>query len=158
MKQILSLFALVLLTTIVTNAQQITVALNHSGASQMYYGNSAFQEAYNASANGDTIYLPGSAHYSGINISKKLVIIGTGHRPDSTIATGRTMIESDIRFYAGASGSVLEGIYSTSNIYFNLNERVNDVVIRRCNVNAIYIESVFDTTHTCNRFYIHNYK
>lgn len=90
--------------------QQVTVALHHSGTNLMYYGNSAFQDAYNASANGDTIYLPGNAHFSGIGIAKKLVIIGSGHRPDSTLATGRTLIESDIRFYAGANGSVLEGI------------------------------------------------
>ncbi len=135
-------------------AQQITVALHHAGNSQMYYGNQAFNEAYTASVSGDTIYLPGNAHYSGINIAKKLVIIGTGHRPDSTLATGRTMIESDIRFYAGSDGSVLEGIYSTSNIYFNSNERINDVVIRRCNVNTIMMEGVYDTAHTCNRLYI----
>ena len=154
MKKQLTILALMLFGIYISDAQQITVALHHGGTSQMYYGSSGFQDAYNASANGDTIYLPGNAHYSGIGIAKKLVIIGSGHRPDSTLATGRTMIESDLRFYAGADGSVLEGIYSTSNIYFNSNERVNDVVIRRCNVNSILLEGTYDTSHTCNRVYI----
>jgi hypothetical protein len=154
MKKKLTILSLMLFGIYISDAQQITVALHHGGTSQMYYGNGAFQDAYNASANGDTIYLPGNAHYSGIGIAKKLVIIGSGHRPDSTLATGRTMIESDFRFYAGADGSVLEGIYSTSNIYFNNNERVNDVVIRRCNVNSILLEGTYDTSHTCNRVYI----
>lgn len=154
MKKRLTILVLLFFGFYISEAQQVTVTLHHGGTSQMYYGNSAFQDAYNASANGDTIYLPGNAHFSGIGISKKLVIIGSGHRPDSTLATGRTMIESEIRFYAGANGSVLEGIYSTSNIYFNYNERVSDVVIRRCNVNCIYLEGDYDTTHTSNRVYI----
>lgn len=141
-------------SSIALKAQQITVALHHNGTATMFYGNSGLSDAYAAATSGDTIYLPGKSHYGGLTIAKSLVIIGAGHNPDSTIATGITYIEGDIRFASGASGSVLEGIYSTNNIYFNGDVRVNDVKIRRCNVPNIYFEGSFDTTHTCKRVYI----
>jgi hypothetical protein len=148
-------FTLMMLSSLFTlRSQQITVALHHKGATTMFYGNNALSDANTTAQDGDTIYLPGKAHYPGINISKKLVIIGAGHTPDSTTATGRTLIESDITFLAGSDGSVIEGIYSDRSIYFELNTRINDVKIRRSNVNSIYFNDNFDTTHTCKRVLI----
>ena len=95
-----------------TQAQQITVALHHNGASTMFYGNTAFSDANTAAVSGDTIYLPGNSHYSGVTVTAKLVIIGAGINLDSTTATARTLIESDMSFQAGSDGSVLEGIYT----------------------------------------------
>jgi hypothetical protein len=150
MKRIIILLILSGLFTCV-HAQQITVALHHNGGTTMFYGNSSFSDANTAAANGDTIYLPGKAHYSGITISKKLVIIGAGINPDSTIAIGRSLIESDIYFAAGSDGSVLEGIYTGNNIHFNGDTRINNVVIRRCYFSSLYFDGSFDTTHTCKR-------
>jgi hypothetical protein len=150
MKNTLTILILSFLFTYI-HAQQITVALHHNNSATMFYGNSAFSDANNAAVNGDTIYLPGSAHYSGITVSKKLVIIGTGINPDSTTATGRSLIESDMYFAAGSDGSVLEGIYTGNNIHFNSNTRINEVEIRRCYLSSIYIDGSFDTTHTCKR-------
>jgi hypothetical protein len=131
-------------------AQQITVALHHNGATTMFYGNNAFSDANTAAASGDTIYLPGTAHYPGITVTKKLVIIGAGINPDSTIATGRSLIESDMSFQVGSDSSVLEGIYTGNSIYIGSNTRVNNISIRRCYVGSIIFNNTFDTTHTCN--------
>ncbi len=133
----------------VLNAQQITVTLQHNGVATMYYGNNGFSDANSAAVDGDTIYLPGNAHYSGVTVSKRVVIIGTGHTPDSTTATGRSLIESDIYFAAGSDSSVLEGIYTNNSIHFTSNTRINYVKIRRCNFSSLYYDGSFDTTHTC---------
>lgn len=130
-------------------AQQITVALHHNGAATMFYGNNAFNDANTAAVSGDTIYLPGNAHYPGVTVTAKLVIIGAGINPDSTTATARTLIESSMSFQAGSDGSVLEGIYTGSNIYIGSDTRVNNITIRRCYLQDIIFNSSFDTTHTC---------
>jgi len=130
-------------------SQQITVALHHNGTATMFYGNNAFSDANNVAVNGDTIYLPGNAQYSGVTVTVKLVIIGTGIHPDSTTATGLSLITSDMSFQTGSDGSVLEGIYTGSNIYIGSNSRVNNITIRRNYVQDILFNSNFDTTHTC---------
>lgn len=147
MKRIVILFLSCIATYL--QAQQITVALHHNGAATMFYGNNAFSNANTAAVNGDTIYLPGNAQYAGVTVTAKLVIIGAGIRPDSTTATGLSLITSDMSFQAGSDGSVLEGIYTGSNIYIGSNTRVNYVTIRRCYFTSLYFNSTFDTTHTC---------
>ena len=148
MKKIIIVFLLGCLF-ISVKSQQITVALHHNGSDKMFYGNSGFSDANTAAVDGDTIYLPGTAHYSGINISHKLVIIGAGINPDSTTAIGRSLIESDIYFMAGSDGSKLEGIYTGNNIHFYSNTRINNVTISRCYLSSIYFDGSFDTSHTC---------
>jgi hypothetical protein len=150
MKKIIAIFLLSIIFNGI-HAQQITVALHHNGNATMFYGNSAFSDANTAAANGDTIYLPGKAHYSGIIVAKKIIIIGAGINPDSTSATGKSLIESDIYFAAGSDGSVLEGIYTANNIHFNNDTRINNVTIRRCYFASLTFDGSFDTTHTCKR-------
>jgi hypothetical protein len=130
-------------------SQPITVALHHNGTSTMFYGNSAFSNANTAAVNGDTIYLPGNAQYAGVTVTAQLVIIGAGIHPDSTAATGQTIITSDMSFQAGSDGSVLEGIYTGNNIYIGSNTSVNNITVSRCYFSNLYFQSSFDTTHTC---------
>ena len=149
MKNLISLFILCLLFATYTQAQQITVALHHNGKATMFYGSNSFSDANTAAVDGDTIYLPGNAHYSGITISHKLVIIGAGVTPDSTSATGRSYIESDINFVAGSDGSLLHGIYTGNSIHFSSNTRINNITLSRCYLGGIYFDGSFDTSHTC---------
>ncbi|MGD0710554.1 MAG: hypothetical protein ABR968_05175 [Bacteroidales bacterium] len=140
--------------TIYVQAQRITVALHHNGSATMFYGNSAFANANTAAVNGDTIYLPGNAQYAGVTVTAKLVIIGAGINTDSTTATGLSLITSDMSFQSGSDGSVLEGIYTGNNIYIGSDTRVNNITITRCYVSSIYLNSNFDTTHTCKNVII----
>ncbi|MGD0710553.1 MAG: hypothetical protein ABR968_05170 [Bacteroidales bacterium] len=148
MKKIVILL-LSILASYYIQAQEITVALHHNGAAMMFYGSNAFSAANNTAVSGDTIYLSGNAHYNGVTVTVKLVIIGAGINPDSTTATARTLIESDMSFQAGSDGSVLEGIYTGNNIYIGTDTRVNNVTISRCYLNDIIFNNSFDTTHTC---------
>ncbi len=81
----------------------------------------------------DIIYLPGGTFAGGVNFFKKVSVIGVGHNPDSTAATGRTYITGYIGFYLGAEGSILDGVFVSDNI-----QVTTDIKIYRCNVNIIY--------------------
>jgi hypothetical protein len=145
------LLSLMILSSIaVLKAQQITVSLQHNGKATMFYGNNALNDANTAAQNGDTVYLPGKAYYPGFNITKKLIIIGAGYNPDSTTATGRTIIQGDIDFMQGSGGSVLEGIYTDNNIHFYTTSisHSNYIRLSRCNVYSVIFDNSFDTTLT----------
>lgn len=94
-------------------------------------------DAITYAADGDTIYLPGRSFSESLSISKQLFILGTGHYPDSTQASGRTEIYGNINIYAGASGGLLHGIYSSGAINFGSGNTVNNYSIERCNVLSI---------------------
>lgn len=133
MKKIYSLSAAVLcfiLSQPVIKAQDV-VTLHHSGVTTPYYGNSAFTDAYSASVNYDTIILPGAFYNPPSSIDKKLTIIGTGHFPDSTSATGVTKIMSSLNITSNADSLHLEGLYISGSINFESNQAINDVVIKR---------------------------
>jgi len=87
---------------------------------------------------GDTIYLPGGTYNIGpVVIDKKLTMYGAGHYYDSTIATGKTVLNGSLFFITGSSLSVLQGVYLTGNIYLGsnaTNSKVNGLVISRSNI------------------------
>ncbi|OPZ96627.1 MAG: hypothetical protein BWY70_01709 [Bacteroidetes bacterium ADurb.Bin408] len=67
-------------------------------------------------------------------------MFGAGHYPDSTQATGRTALTGNIYFKTGASNSVLQGIYLSSNIFMGdscSTGNVSNILISRCNVDNI---------------------
>jgi hypothetical protein len=94
---------------------------------------------------GDNVYLPG-ANFSqpgnGLLIKKRLNIIGAGHYPDSTRATGPTVISGDVRFLTAGSSSTLQGVYISGNILFGIDEptaAAKNILISRCNVSSIML-------------------
>ncbi len=116
-------------------AQQ-KVALHSNGTTTIFGGANPFSDAYNASVNGDTLYLPGGTIPYPTNINKSLVIIGAGHYPDSTVATGKTVLPGNITISEDADNLMLEGI-QLGNISFTVNHKVDSVTIRRCKFASI---------------------
>jgi hypothetical protein len=98
----------------------------------MYYSNTAFIDAYNASIAGDTIYLPGGAFDAPGSFDRPLTIIGAGFHPDSTSATLSTHVNGNITLATGADGISFEGIYFNDAFNMPYNQVVNDLVVRRC--------------------------
>jgi len=117
---------------------QIRVMLQHNGTATPFSGISALVDANNAAANGDTIYLPGG-YFTSISVSKRLVIVGTGHYPDSLKATGLTYLTSALGIGKGADSSLIEGLYVYGDINFTDGVKINDVTIRRCYFNSLRI-------------------
>lgn len=90
---------------------------------------------------GDTIYMPGGTFQVGtVTISKKVYMYGAGHYPDSAAATGRTVLNGEFRITGPASGSMIQGIYLSGNIFVGTdgnNSNLNGLVIYRCSFNDI---------------------
>lgn len=113
---------------------QKLIALHHTGTASFF---TTLQSAYDAAVNGDTLYIPGG-NFDGITLQKSLALIGVGHHPDSTVATGRTILSS-LSIYAGGSNSFIVGILFSNTI--SPVGDVSGVVISRCYLNkGIYLQ------------------
>lgn len=130
------LLSFLLVVGFTLTAQQ-KVALNRNGTTEIYGGSNPFNDAYLAASSGDTIYLPGGNLPYPATIDKKLVIIGAGHYPNTTVATNRTVLNGSLSIGENADNLHLEGIDITSTLSFNTNHKVDGVVIKRCRINSI---------------------
>jgi hypothetical protein len=160
-------FLLILLPLLpaVVSARVITV--NNNAGSPSVFSN--LQTAVDSAANGDTLYVQGSqTDYGNVTITKRLVLIGAGYRPNKSnplpsklnivaidsVATGANAGES-------ASGTVLMGfeiskLGSLNNLYlrqvlikrnrFIKNPNFNFAGISLLLVNSTIEQNIFDTS------------
>ncbi|MDD2411597.1 MAG: hypothetical protein RBS19_01665 [Bacteroidales bacterium] len=130
-----TIFLLAVISSLITlNAQR--VALHSSLGVQYFWGTTGLSSAYNAANAGDTIYLPGGTFTTPISFGKSLFIFGAGHYVDSSLVTGKTFINGNVVLKEDADGFYMEGLEVTGKISFANNESVNNVVIKRCKINA----------------------
>ncbi len=141
------LVSILLISCIVLQAQ-IKVALHHNGTVTMFSGANPFISAYDASVNGDTIYLPGGVLYPPASITKGIYIIGAGHYPDSTLSTGKTDI-SNLNIYAGADKLKLEGLYIPGGVNFIYGQKIDSVVILRCYLGSLNYSGPYNPANNC---------
>lgn len=94
------------------------------------------QEAHDAAASGDTIYVSGGVYTppADIQLSKKVTIFGTGYflaeNPDTQANPICSKINGDIRFNSGADGSMISGLeINLIRIW------ANNVIIKRNKIN-----------------------
>jgi len=113
-------------------AQNPVTTLQHNGTTQAFYGQNSFVDAYNASINGDTIYLSTGYFTPPSSIAKGVKIIGAGHFPDSAGVAKRTYILSKINIAQGADSLLLEGLYINGDIIYDANSSINYVKVLRC--------------------------
>ena len=110
-----------------------------NGARSELYG--TFNGAFSALQQGDTLYLPGGSFNIGeVVLSKKITMIGTGHYPAYTQASGRTEMTGGISLTEGADSSLLQGFFLTGEIRLGtspLSSHVTNVVISRINCQNI---------------------
>lgn len=148
-KQFSFLFCICLICSNQTLFAQKLIALHHGGTASFY---TTLPDAYNAAMNGDTIYLPGGS-FGGITLQKSLTLIGVGHHPDSTSATGQTVLTSSLYIYTGSDNSIISGIWFNSNIYSDGN--VSNITIYRCHLqNGIYFNNGTRTNWIISENYI----
>ncbi len=132
---------------------QQRVILQSNGNSIAFGTANSFIDAYNEAQDGDTIYLPGLQYTSPTSFNKRLVVYGTGHDPESTASTGRTIING-FTFDPGASGSHLEGIYVSSGITFRSNNKTDDVTLKRVHINGQILIAGTDPENRCDNILI----
>jgi hypothetical protein len=120
---------------------QNVFTLDGSAGTRAY---SSIDSALKYAQDGDYLYLPGATINipGGFMVKKRLNIIGAGHYPDSTIATGTTVIAGNLHFFPESSGSMLQGIYTSGSIYMGLeaaSANVKNMMFSRCNVNSLHL-------------------
>ena len=137
MKRIIILTAIaVLLGMASAYAQQIAV-VSESGETTVYQ---TFQAAIEGATPGSVIYLPGGGFPlpDSVRINKKLTIFGIGHKSNNDNIDGYTTIPGNVFFDEGSSGSAIMGCLISGNICIGHDgASVNNVLVKRCNVNAI---------------------
>lgn len=95
------------------------------------------QSAHDNAQSGDTIYLYAVLNsYSGISITKKLIIIGSGFTKASNM-TGCSKISGDIKFNSGSEGSIITSIAGN----FNIEANTSNLTIQRCKLSKIMVNS-----------------
>ncbi len=140
MKRFLFVIVAVILSVASATAQRISV-VTESGATSVYR---TLQKAIEEAAPGSTIYLPGGGFSiaDSVKITKRLTIIGIGHKSDNENADGSTIISGNLWFNEGSSGSALMACKITGNV--NIGEdgkEVDDVLVKNCNLNSVQVKN-----------------
>ena len=136
MKKQTLLSLIIAIATMTLNAQ--TIALHSSTGVQIFKGNTALVDAYTASQGGDTLYLSGHTFTPPNPFDKQLMIFGAGHYVDSTLATGKTFINGNVKLSENADLFYIEGVEITGGFEIINNHSVNYVTIKRCKINGLF--------------------
>lgn len=112
------------------NAQKV-VALHHNGTATMFNSATPVNDAYAAAVDKDTIYIPGGYFSFPGTITKRLVIIGAGHYPDSTQATTKTVLNNAFTFATGSDSSHISGVEVSGHINFDYWSIIKGVRVTR---------------------------
>lgn len=145
-----SILLFVLVGALLNIMAQQQVALQSNGMTTIFGGPTPFIDAYNASIGGDTLYLPGVPLAVPSAINKSLTIFGTGHYPDSTVATNKTILTSTLNIQEDADSLRLEGLEINGNITIANNHQVNFMVITRCKFQQLIYNGSQSTPCTYN--------
>jgi len=136
MKKIIGL--IMLAGTGLTGFSQAAFIRSGNGSTAVYRSLDSVVANYQA---GDTIYLPGGTFQVGnVVFTKKVVVYGAGHYPDSAAATGRTVLNGNMNITATASQSMFQGFYLNGNISLGTDaasSNVKGLVIQRCSFGDI---------------------
>ena len=139
MKKLFFTFILAIMATGVLQAQQISV-VSSGGATTLYQ---TLKDAIEEADDGCVIYLPGGGFpiADEVKITKKLTIVGIGHKIKTENVDGYTTISGNLFFNQGSDGSALMGVYLSGNVYIGNDAKVDDVLVRYCNMNDIDIRN-----------------
>ncbi|MCF8357114.1 MAG: hypothetical protein K9H26_00040 [Prolixibacteraceae bacterium] len=85
---------------------------------------------------GDFVYIPGgSFNMDSVKVDVELHLVGVGHNPSATVATGRSQITGTIYLLTGCDNTTIEGLYLTGDIIVgssSTNQFVNNILVSRC--------------------------
>lgn len=126
--------------TIALVAQNISV-VNSSGSTKLYR---TLQAAIEGADPNSVIYLPGGGFpiADSVKITKKLTIIGIGHKSSNNNVDGVTTISGNLFFNEGSSGSAVMACYITGDVYIGDDgTTVNDVLVKYCNLSKMNVKN-----------------
>lgn len=131
----IQLIILLVLLASATEAQNL-IAVQNGGEAEFYTN---LDSAIVHASNGDTVYIPGGTFSVSVQIDKRLHIIGVGHNPDSTLATGQTRITGNLSLVNEASNGSLMGVYLSG--YTTSGDNISNYLVLRCSFNGINLPS-----------------
>ena len=143
MKKLFLTFVFAFVATLAAMAQQISV-VSSSGTTTLYQ---TLEDAIEGANPGSVIYLPGGSFpiSDDVKITKKLTIIGIGHKSNNENVDCSTIISNNLFFSENCSGSALMGCYIIGNV--NISNGQDDIAIKFCNINELIIND-------CNRTFV----
>lgn len=138
-KKIFSLLIAIVAAATSVQAQQISV-VSPSGATSLYR---TLPEAIEGAANGSVVYLPGGGFTISdeVKITKKLTIIGIGHKSTTDNVDGISTISGNLNFNQGSDGSAVMGCYITGDVNIAEDAPVNSVAVKLCNINSVQVKN-----------------
>ncbi|WP_417590520.1 hypothetical protein [Owenweeksia hongkongensis] len=131
MKKLLFILSLIALLFTTATAQTQVFALEHNGNTSIY---STLDSAINAAQNGAVIYLPGGGINFQGELRKSVALIGAGYHPNTTVATGPTVISGIFKMRQGANNVMITGIHFSQELNI---DSCNNVTVSRCHLNRI---------------------
>ena len=135
MKRTLLLICTLLCANVLLAQEQLAV-LKHNDSTSVFYGQTAFEQAYTAATHGDIITLSDGIFSTPDNIRKGITVRGNGACADSARrSTGTYFMES---FSVSQLGDSLQ--FSAEGIYFAdfIVGGSYDIKLTRCYINAFY--------------------
>lgn len=167
-KLLFSLVALLFCALTTTFAQSPLVAtLSHNDTVSVFYGRSAFQNAYSASTHGDVITLSSGSFDVPSTITKNITIRGAGMEKDSVNNVFPTILMGDFQVYTISDTIVgrlmMEGVYcngvmtcgnrtTSSSTYYHL----TNAQFIKCCFNSISGSAYWHNGIHCNPSYMSN--
>ena len=139
MKKIIVLLVLAAMAATMS-AQQIAVVTS-SGSTTMCQ---TLADAISKAGNNSVIYLPAGGFQipDDAKITHKITIVGVTHKANSDNAEGNTIISGNLYFNDGSSNSCVMGCYISGTVYIGYdNTSVNNILVKYCNVNSVYVYS-----------------
>ena len=144
MKRTLLLICTLLCANVLMAQEQLAV-LKHNDSTSVFYGASAFVQAYNAATNGDIITLSDGIFSTPSTIQKGITVRGNG----AVVDTARKSIGTYFmeQFYVRYLGDSLQ--FSAEGIYFDDFKAGNsyDIKLTRCYINAFNQNSGVQATN-----------
>jgi hypothetical protein len=136
MKRTLLFFVCTLLCANVLFAQEQLAVLRHNDSTSVFYGQTAFEQAYTAATHGDIITLSDGIFSAPSSVQKGITVRGNGAVADSARRSTGTYFMED--FELRNLGDSLQ--FSAEGIYFDLFNGAYsyDIKLTRCYINDIY--------------------
>lgn len=153
-KKIITLLVALMATAASAYAQQISVVAPN-GATTLYR---TLPDAIKGATAGSVVYLPGGGFSipDSVKITKKLTIIGIGHKANSENVDGGTLINGNLFFNEGSDGSAVMGCYLSGFIRIAEDGPVNDVIVRQCNFYYVQVLKSTCSGIIINQNYLRN--
>ncbi len=151
-----ALFILICYSVIVfdASAQKLITVQSLSGVTQYESPDSALAHA----VSGDQIYIPGGIFNVGnLLVDKSVMIFGTGHFHDSTIATGESYLIGNIILGSGASGGLITGFDIDGDIKVAPfgSDSISNFTISRCTLKNLYLSFTGNAPTNARNFSIY---